>query len=49
MSDFEVKLIASLVRNMVDAKTEDEVDMIYEQILIQLDLLYKSVIERLNK
>ena len=49
MGDFEVKLIASLVRNMVDAKTEDEVDMIYEQILIQLDLLYKSVIERLNK
>lgn len=49
MSDFEVKLIASLVRNLVDAKTEEELDMVYENILIQLDLLYKSMIERLNK
>jgi len=49
MGDFEVKLIASLVRNMVDAKTEEEVDMLYERILMQLDLCYKSVIEDLNK
>lgn len=49
MGDFEVKLIASLVRNMVDAETEEDVDMIYERILTQLDLCYKSVIERLNK
>ena len=49
MGDFEVKLIASLVRNMVDAKTEEDVDMIYERILMQLDLCYKLVIEGLNK
>lgn len=49
MSDFEVKLIASLVRNMVDAKTEDEVDMLYERISSQLDLLYRDIIERIKK
>lgn len=49
MNDFDVKLIASLVRNMVEAKTEDEVDMIYENIQSQLDLLYRSIVEKLSK
>ena len=49
MNDFDIKLIALLVRDMANAQDIDTLNLIYTAVTEQLESLYKRIAEGFNE